>query len=216
MALLYAVLDAADRKDRGVGLQGLRYMPELKEWAHIISLISPRAYQALREVFQLPTLRSHQSVSSVHRDIDRLSIDFYRQNRAKQPGFPVGITPRVFEAISASLVKLGYNGPFHLSVDDTKLSPSLRPWYDHDRKAWVLLGTPGEPPLLPSPDQIANTMERTQHEKATQVSVLSYQSLYQSLPLNSCASGPDTSLARESRLSSLPPCPFRARSRRTS
>lgn len=92
-----------------------------------------------------------------------------RQVRAKEPGFPIGITERTFVIVQEWLHKIAYEGPFHIGVDDTKLSPALRPYYDKERKMDVLLGTPGEPPALPSPDALARVIERAQYEKATQV-----------------------------------------------
>jgi hypothetical protein len=52
-----------DKEERGVGLQGFRYAPGLTEFAHIINIHSPRAYQAIRNILPLPTPRSLQFVT---------------------------------------------------------------------------------------------------------------------------------------------------------
>lgn len=51
-----------DKKKRGVGFQGFKYAPGVVEFAHIVSIHSPRAYRTIRHVLQLPTERSHQYV----------------------------------------------------------------------------------------------------------------------------------------------------------
>jgi hypothetical protein len=58
--LVQAMVTYKDKDKRGVGLQGFKYAPGVAEFAHIISIHSPRAYQSIRNVLQLPTLRSHQ------------------------------------------------------------------------------------------------------------------------------------------------------------
>jgi hypothetical protein len=49
-----------DKQKRGVGFQGFKYAPGVVEFAHIVSIHSPRAYRTIRHVLQLPTERSHQ------------------------------------------------------------------------------------------------------------------------------------------------------------
>lgn len=49
-----------DKEKRDVGLQGFKYAPGVKEFAHILSIHSTRAYKAIRHVLPLPTVRSHQ------------------------------------------------------------------------------------------------------------------------------------------------------------
>jgi hypothetical protein len=52
-----------DRDKRGVGMQGFYYAPGLTEFAHIINIHSPRAYQAIRNILPMPTARSLQYVT---------------------------------------------------------------------------------------------------------------------------------------------------------
>jgi hypothetical protein len=49
-----------DKEERGVGMQGFHYAPGLTEFAHIINIHSPRAYQAIRNILPMPTVRSLQ------------------------------------------------------------------------------------------------------------------------------------------------------------
>ena len=52
-----------DKERRGVGLQGFKYTPGLTEFAHIINIHSPRAYQAIRNILPVPTARNLQCVN---------------------------------------------------------------------------------------------------------------------------------------------------------
>ncbi|KAJ6556704.1 hypothetical protein B0H10DRAFT_2201541 [Mycena sp. CBHHK59/15] len=56
--LVEAVVQKADRVERGVGMQNFKYAPAWDEMAHIINIHSPRAADALRE--HIP-LRSHRT-----------------------------------------------------------------------------------------------------------------------------------------------------------
>lgn len=58
--LVEAMVTQSDKKKRGVGLQGFRYAPGLKELSHLIHTHSHRAYQAIRNILPLPTARSLQ------------------------------------------------------------------------------------------------------------------------------------------------------------
>jgi len=54
-----------DKEERGVGMWGFHYAPGLTEFAHIINIHSPRAYQAIRNILPLPTVRSLQYVTQI-------------------------------------------------------------------------------------------------------------------------------------------------------
>jgi hypothetical protein len=58
--LVEAMVSAKDREIRGVGFQNFKYAPDVKEFAQIVSIHSPRAYRCIRNVLQLPTERSNQ------------------------------------------------------------------------------------------------------------------------------------------------------------
>ena len=65
--------------------------------------------------------------------------------------------------------KFGYNGPFALSCDDTKLHTCFHPYFDSKRQAFVVLGSIGEPYIIPSPESLRDAVERGVLQKATKV-----------------------------------------------
>ena len=75
-------------------------------------------------------------------------------------------TPRL---LKDTLDKLGWSGPVFIAADETKMDASLREIYDVRREAWVLLGTPGEPPILPNPEAVKTAIAEGRYEKANQV-----------------------------------------------
>ena len=60
LGMVEAMATRNEKLMRGVGLQGMHYVPSLKEWAHVMNLFSPRVYQACRQVMQLPLHRMLQ------------------------------------------------------------------------------------------------------------------------------------------------------------
>ncbi|KAJ2912563.1 hypothetical protein MD484_g7863, partial [Candolleomyces efflorescens] len=59
-SLVDAMVKKKDKEERNVGMQGFQYAPDMKEFAHILSLASPRAYQSMRQVLALPTQRTFE------------------------------------------------------------------------------------------------------------------------------------------------------------
>jgi hypothetical protein len=45
----------SDRENRNVGMQGFKYSPEVKGFAHRIDMRSPSAYRFIRDYLPLPT-----------------------------------------------------------------------------------------------------------------------------------------------------------------
>ena len=84
--------------------------------------------------------------------------------------FPIGIQPRTFELVAIALQKLDYDGPVALSCDDTKLLPSLRPYFDKEKHGYFVMGNIGEPYQLPDPDAFEGVVTSSQLQKATKVS----------------------------------------------
>lgn len=84
--------------------------------------------------------------------------------------FPIGIEPRTFELAAITLQKLDYNGPVGLSCDNTKLLPSLRPYYDKEKDGYFIMGHVGKPYQLMDPDAFEGLVKNGQLEKATKVS----------------------------------------------
>ena len=66
------------------------------------------------------------------------------------------------------LDELQYNGPVALSCDDTKLLPSLRPYYDQDREGYFLMGHV-KPLQLLDHEAFRNVVKENNLEKATKV-----------------------------------------------
>jgi hypothetical protein len=66
IGLVEAMVSKKDKEPHGIGLQGFKYAPGLTEFAHIINIHSPQAYQAIRNVLPLPTTRSLQYIKFSH------------------------------------------------------------------------------------------------------------------------------------------------------
>ncbi|KAJ7785273.1 hypothetical protein DFH07DRAFT_726712, partial [Mycena maculata] len=69
-----------------------------------------------------------------------------RHRTAQRPRFPLGITAQSFKNLTRYCQDYGYptNYPFCLSVDDTKLFPTMQPLHDGPTKTWYLVGLPGD------------------------------------------------------------------------
>ena len=61
--LVKAIVEAQDRKSRGVGSQNFSYTPDLDEFSHFCATTSPEVYRFMQQHFQL---RSHRNLQSVH------------------------------------------------------------------------------------------------------------------------------------------------------
>ncbi|THH18184.1 hypothetical protein EW146_g2755 [Bondarzewia mesenterica] len=113
-----------DKELRGVGMQGFKYAPDVLEFAHIISVHSPRAYQSIRKLLQLPDVQTLQ------------------RHRAHQGGLPiawwkgpVGLMSddtklmaalRPYRDVDGKLYILGGTGEPMLLVDPDALISALR------------------------------------------------------------------------------------------
>ncbi|PPR07227.1 hypothetical protein CVT24_010170 [Panaeolus cyanescens] len=145
------------KEERGIGMQRMRYAPELVEFSHILFTHSPRAYEQLREVISIPDVRT------------------LRVQRARQPRFPIGIQERTFKLAKEQLQNLQYIGPVALSCDDTKLLASLRPYYDSDRKGFFLLGAVGDPIQILDVDHFREIVRLQTIKKATKLRLFCLQ-----------------------------------------
>lgn len=125
----------------------------------------------------MPQWRGHAGTQS---EIVLTSQHFCRQHRAKTPGFPIGIQERTFELVCENLDKQNCRHcPVCLACDDTKLLPSLRPFWSVELNNYCILGSTGEVFILPDPDQLASMVRQGEIEKATKVRFIS-------LTLNQC------------------------------
>ncbi|KZP19765.1 hypothetical protein FIBSPDRAFT_790399, partial [Athelia psychrophila] len=152
--LLAAVASANDKEARGVGLQGFRYGPALQDFAHVIAIQSTRAYQAVRKILPLPTVRTLQ------------------KHRAAEGHFPFGVNPKCITRVVEHLQKLNWKGPVSLACDDTKLTPAFRPYHDTADNKHYLIGSTGEPLLLADPEDFRALLNSGKLVKSTKLRLL--------------------------------------------
>ncbi|VDB97830.1 unnamed protein product [Peniophora sp. CBMAI 1063] len=153
----------------GKSKTGFRWSPSVKDWAHRIHIMSPSAFIAVQGVFNLPTPRTFQS-ASIFAFCGTMHSSLYRNERARQPRFPIGIdrvrTPLL---LKEALAKLSFDGPVHLAEDDTDITASLDAFWSVEKDAYILVGTPGEPPILPDPDILRKAIQEGAYAKASHV-----------------------------------------------
>src|SRR6266581_395223 len=118
MDLVHVLVVDAERLEKGLGLQNMKYPPAFDDWCHELLCIRPEAYRSFRLQFAGRTERSFLS------------------KRSSSPGFCQGISPQVVERARKYLRDYNYpqNAPLALSVDDTKLLPAFRPYFDGSTK----------------------------------------------------------------------------------
>ncbi|KAH9018586.1 hypothetical protein EDB85DRAFT_1897086 [Lactarius pseudohatsudake] len=120
--LVQVLTSQAEQRVQGCGLQNMKYPPAFDDWCHELLCIRPEAYRSFCQQFAGHTERS------------------FLDKHSKSPGFRQGISPRVLELALKHLEDYGYpaNAPLALSVDDTKLLPAFRPYYDKHEDKWFL------------------------------------------------------------------------------
>ena len=129
MDLVHVLVVDAERLEKGRGLQNMKYPPAFDDWCHELLCIRPEAYRSFRLQFAGRTERSFLS------------------KRSASSGFRQGISQQVLERALTYLSDYNYpqNAPLALSVDDTKLLPAFRPYFDGSTKKWYIVGNTGEP-----------------------------------------------------------------------
>ncbi|KAI0070186.1 hypothetical protein K474DRAFT_1713553 [Panus rudis PR-1116 ss-1] len=157
MGMLQALALEHDRVEQGKGMQNFRFHPTYYEFLHILRILSPQAFRFLGD--HLPTC-SERSL---------------RYNEARQPRFPIGITERTFSLLIEHINMIDYNGPVCLCVDDTKLHPALRPFYDKDDDAFYILGCAGEPLRVADPDRLDEYIQDANQKKAQKLRLFCIQ-----------------------------------------
>ena len=93
-----------------------------------------------------------------------------RVQRTHMVQFPIGIQLCTFDLAVITLQKLDYTGPIVLSCDDTKLLPSVHPYFDKEKDAYFVLGHVGKLYQLVDPSAFEGLITSSQLEKATKVS----------------------------------------------
>lgn len=170
--MLDAMCHAGERASQGKGLQNMSYTSALVEFAAICAATSPEVYRMFRQHIQLPTIRSQQYVPSSCHTISELISPLLppRIQRSKMPRFPMTISDRTFDRACEYVESMRYKGPIALSVDDTKLHPVLKPYWDSERECHFLVGVTGEPIAVPDVDLIQEIIASAKKDAATKVS----------------------------------------------
>ena len=129
MDLVHVLVVNAERLEKGLGRQNMKYPPAFDDWCHELLCIQPEAYRSFCLQFSGRTERSFLS------------------KRSASPGFCQGISQQVLEHALRYLNDYKYpqNTPLSLSVDDTRLLPAFRPYFDGSTKKWYVVGHVGEP-----------------------------------------------------------------------
>ncbi|KAH9016984.1 hypothetical protein EDB85DRAFT_1897861 [Lactarius pseudohatsudake] len=153
LELVQVLTGQAERHVRGRGLQNMKYPPAFDDWCHELLCIRPEAYRSFRQEFA--------------GRIERSFLD----KRSKSPGFRQGISPQVLEHALKHLEDYRYpvNAPLALSVDDTKLLPAFRPYYDKHEDKWFLVGNAGDPLEIADVDTLADQIEHSRGLLATKL-----------------------------------------------
>lgn len=142
-----------ERRLSGTGLQNMKYPPALDEWCHELLCIRPEAYRSFRKQFGGRSERS------------------FLEKRSSCPSFVQGISPQVLTRAHKYLEDYKYpvHAPLALSVDDTKLLPAFRPYFDHSLKKWFLVGKTGQPLEVTDIDTLAEQIESARGLLATKL-----------------------------------------------
>ncbi|KAF8956013.1 hypothetical protein BDZ97DRAFT_1672397 [Flammula alnicola] len=107
----------------------MHYPPAFNDWLHELQCIRPEAYRSFVSAF---AGRSERSFAKI---------------RSLKPSFMQGVNSKTLERAKQYLKDYNYpeDAPLASGVDDTKLLPALRPYYDTEKEKWFLLGSIGEP-----------------------------------------------------------------------
>ena len=143
----------AERRFRGNGLQNMKYPPAFDEWCHELLCIRPEAYRSFRKQFAGRTERS------------------FLEKRSACPSFLQGISPQALQRAHKYIEDYKYpaEAPLALSVDDTKLLPAFRPYFDRSADKWFLVGNTGEPLEVSDIDELVGQIDSARGLLATKL-----------------------------------------------
>lgn len=129
VGLVEVMVSRVEREDKGRGMQNMRYPPAFDEWCHELLCIRPEAYCSFRQTFS-----------------GRSECSFLKIRNSK-PAFIQGIGEHTHLIAIQYLKDYGYplDSPLATSVDDTKLLPAFRPYYDGSQQKWFMVGGTGGP-----------------------------------------------------------------------
>ena len=78
----------------------------------------------------------------------------HRYDQAKQPRFPVSVSPQTFEIAAGYIRGLSYTGPVALSCDDTKLHPVYCTYFCTKHQSHILVGSTEDIWAVANPDEL--------------------------------------------------------------
>src|SRR5258708_15202385 len=104
----------------------------------------------------------------------------YSDQLACEPHFPVAITSHVFSNAKGYLSKIDYKGFCALACDDTKLLPSLQPYYDPEQKLWMIVGNGGHPIVVANEDKLMQVLDHNNIVWANKDKVRYFQMTFRS------------------------------------
>ncbi|KAF8197121.1 hypothetical protein BJ912DRAFT_923213 [Pholiota molesta] len=118
-----------EREDKGRGMQNMTYPPAFDEWCHELQCLGTAAYESFRRIFG-----GRSECSFLH-------------VRSSKPSFMQGIGDHTHARAIQYLEDYGYplDAPLAISVDDTKLLPAFKPYYDGLLQKWFVVGGTGDP-----------------------------------------------------------------------
>ena len=157
--LVQVLTTQAERQLDGHGLQNMKYPPALDDWCHELLCIRPEAYRSFRRQFAGRSERS------------------FLEKRSTGPSFLQGITPQVLQRAHKYIEDYKYpvEAPLALSVDDTKLLPAFRPYFDRSAKKWFLVGNAGEPIEVSNINELADQIDSARGLLATKLRLWTLQ-----------------------------------------
>ncbi|KDQ32426.1 hypothetical protein PLEOSDRAFT_1024541, partial [Pleurotus ostreatus PC15] len=142
-----------ERQARGHGLQNMRYAADFNQFCHELQCIRPEAYRLFSSTFGGRTEQSMLKIRSSH------------------PKLTLGISTATLDRVTKYLEDYKYpsTAPLACGVDDTKLHPSLRPYYNSSSKTWFLLGATGEPIVVADIEQLDELIKHASGSLAKKV-----------------------------------------------
>ncbi|KAJ8694295.1 Methionine--tRNA ligase, mitochondrial [Pleurotus ostreatus] len=151
--LLKVMFARHERQARGHGLQNMRYAADFNQFCHELQCIRPEAYRLFSSTFGGRTEQSMLKIRSSH------------------PKLTLGISTATLDRVTKYLEDYKYpsTAPLACGVDDTKLHPSLRPYYNSSSKTWFLLGATGEPIVVADIEQLDELIKHASGSLAKKV-----------------------------------------------
>ncbi|KAJ3516574.1 hypothetical protein NLJ89_g1045 [Agrocybe chaxingu] len=153
LGLLEVMVERADRSEKKKGFQNMKYPPAFDDWCHELLCIRPEAYRTFQLHFGGRSERS------------------FRKIRSMKPAFSQGISEQTVARAARYLSDYGYprEAPLATGVDDTKLLPAFRPYYDNTLKKWFMVGGTGEPMEVVDINQLQQQIAAAKDLKASKL-----------------------------------------------